>query len=126
MFFFERGEIMENETINHVLEVENTIAKIHEDAQIKIRKINYDKQEKVEQINNDLEQKVREFRLAKKEELEARLEKTKIENKESIKQISEEYEQTYYQKRDQMTDYIIKEVLNRYGSQYNEKASITF
>lgn len=116
MFFFERGENMANETIDHVLEVENTISKIRDDAQLKIRQINYDKQESIEQIKNDLSQELREFKSTKMNELDVRLESAKNENKQSVQAEAENYERMYDQKKDQMTDYIIKEVLKRYGS----------
>ncbi len=116
MFFFERGEIMGNETINHVLQVEETVAKIREDAQLKIRQINMEKQDKIDTINNNFEQELRAFKESKKHEFEERLLNTKKENKESIQQVAKDYEQAYNQKKDQMTDYIVKEVLKRYGS----------
>ena len=115
-FFFERGEIMGNETINHVLQVEETVAKIREDAQLKIRQINMEKQDKIDTINNNFEQELRAYKESKKHEFEERLLNTKKENKESIQQVAKDYEQAYNQKKDQMTDYIVKEVLKRYGS----------
>lgn len=107
---------MANETINHVLEVEKTVAKIRDDAQLKIRKINMDKLDKIEAIENNFNQELRAFKESKKHEFEAGLANKKDENKESIRQVAEEYEHVYTQNKDRMTDYIVKEVLKRYGS----------
>lgn len=116
MFFFERGEIMANETINHVLEIEKTVAKIRDDAQMKIRQINMDKQDKIDEIQDTFTQELRAFKESKKHEFEAGLIDNKDRNKESINQIATDYAHTYTQKKDQITDYIVKEVLKRYGS----------
>ena len=107
---------MANDTINHVLEVEKTVAKIRDDAQIKIRKINMDKLDKIEAIENNLKQEIRAFKELKKHEFEAGLINKQHENKESISQVAADYERVYTQKKDRMTDYIVKEVLKRYGS----------
>lgn len=125
MFFFERGEIMANETINHVLEIEKTVAKIRDDAQMKIRQINIDKQDKIDEIQDTFTQELRAFKESKKHEFEAGLIDNKDRNKESINQIATDYAHTYTQKKDQITDYIVKEVLKRYGSEHNEKDDIT-
>lgn len=107
---------MANETINHVLEVEKTVAKIRDDAQIKIRQINMGKQDKIDEIQDAFNQELRAFKESKKHEFEAGLTNKKNKNKESITQVAEDYEHAYNQKKDQMTDYIVKEVLKRYGS----------
>ena len=107
---------MANDTINHVLEVEKTVAKIRDDAQIKIRKINMDKLDKIEALENNLKQEIRAFKELKKHEFEAGLINKQHENKESISQVAADYERVYTQKKDRMTDYIVKEVLKRYGS----------
>lgn len=107
---------MANETINHVLEVEKTVAKIREDAQLKIRQINMDKQDKIDEIQDTFNEELRAFKESKKHEMKAGLMNKQNENKESIRRVAEDYDHAYNQKKDQMTDYIVKEVLKRYGS----------
>lgn len=107
---------MTNEAIEHVIEVEKTVAKIRKDAQQKIDVINQKKQEKIEKINEELKTEIQSFRELQQEQMQANLASKIEKNKESIADISKEYDQAYSLKKDKLMDYIVKEVLKRYDS----------
>lgn len=116
MFFFERGEIMANEAINHVVQVERTIAKIRQDAEDKIGQINLSKQEELDKICEELKREIKLFKLTQHEAFENDLKSNREANKQSIQSLADRYEDKYNEKREELSNYIVKEVLKRYGS----------
>ena len=115
-FFFERGESMANEAINHVVEVERTIAKIRQDAKEKMNELNNIKNEQLDKIEQELQNEIQAFKKMKKQALENQLARNVADNKQSIQTIAEEYNNNYAAKKEELSDYIVKEVLSRYGS----------
>lgn len=107
---------MANEAINHVVQVEQTIAKIRQEAEERIRQINLAKQDELDKIQEDLQQEVKSFKQAQKEAFENDLQNKIHENKQSIQSIAKSYEEKYNDKKEELNDYIVKEVLERYGS----------
>lgn len=107
---------MANEAINHVVEVERTIAKIRQDAKEKMNELNNIKNEQLDKIEQELQNEIQAFKKMKKQALENQLARNVTDNKQSIQTIAEEYNNNYAAKKEELSDYIVKEVLSRYGS----------
>ena len=116
MFFYERGEIMANEAINHVVQVERTIAKIRQDAEEKIQQINAAKQEEITRIEAEFQNELKAFKKQKEQEYKEDLNQKVEANKQSIRSVADSYNERHTLKQEELSNYIVKEVLNRYGS----------
>lgn len=107
---------MGNEAINHVMEVERTIAKIRKDAQGKLNQIKESKHVELDKIEQKLQNDIRDFKVMQRQNFESELSHTIQENKQSIKAVADDYSKSYNEKKEVLNDYIVREVLRRYGS----------
>lgn len=108
---------MTNRAISHVVEAEETIAKIRQNADEKRAVIEVTRDSKISQIKKDLDEAIKIFRKEQKQNFEEVL-ANKIENhKEEVKLEAKKYDYSYSQKQEAVSDYIVKEVLKRYGDE---------
>lgn len=107
---------MTREAINHVTEAENTVAKIRQNADEKIQAIETKKEEELQRINDELEAEIQSIEKSERQKFEKNLQKKIQANKKDVKNVADEYEVIYSQKKDELSDYIVKEVLRRYGN----------
>ncbi len=107
---------MTKEAIEHVAAAENTVAAIREEAREKIRQIKTKRDEKINQLNEELREELETFKTQERQRLEEKLQNKIKSNKEDVQRLAEAYEKTYTQKQSELTDYIVKEVLKRYGN----------
>lgn len=104
------------EAISHVTDAENTIAKIRRNADEKFQEIETKKAEELNRIANELEAEIQSFKEAERQRFEENLQSKIQRNKEDVQNVAAEYETAYAQKQDELSDYIVKEVLKRYGN----------
>lgn len=107
---------MTREAINHVTEAENTVAQIRQDAKDQIQAIERKKEEQIYEIKGSLETDIQSFKKEARQRFEGKLENRTQENKEDVKNVAEKYAAAYSRKQDELSDYIVKEVLKRYGN----------
>lgn len=107
---------MTKEAISHVTEAENTVAKIRQNADEKLQTIEAKKEEQLNQINDELEAEIESFKQTERKKFEENLNQHVQQNKENVKHVATEYQAAYSQKQDELSDYIVKEVLRRYGN----------
>ena len=106
---------MSREAIEHVTAAERTVAQIRQDANEKIRQIKSVRDEKINEINESLAFEIQSFKQNERLRYEEELENKIQHNKENVQQVAQEYEKSYSGKQGEISDYIVKEVLKRYG-----------
>lgn len=107
---------MTNKAIEHVKEAELTVGKVRQDAERRIREIQLDKEDKIDEINKNLESEIRAFKKEQRKKYEENLVSKVDNNKEKVKKEAEMYQSTYENKKDDLTSYVVGEVLKRYGN----------
>lgn len=107
---------MSREAIEHVTAAERTVAQIRQDANEKIRQIKSVRDEKINEINESLAFEIQSFKQNERLRYEEELENKIQNNKEAVRHVAQEYEKSYSGKQGEISDYIVKEVLKRYGN----------
>lgn len=107
---------MSREAIEHVTAAENTVAQIRQDANEKIRQIESVRDENINGINETLKAEIQSFKQNERQRFEEDLENKIQNNKENVRHVAQEYGKSYSDKQSEISDYIVKEVLKRYGN----------
>lgn len=107
---------MTNEAIGHVQEAENTVAQIRNNTKTKIEAIESKKQEEFDRLEEELEAEIQLFKRNERQKFEENLENKVQTSKEEVQNRAKEYEAAYAEKQNEISDYIVKEVLGRYGN----------
>lgn len=105
-----------NKAIEHVKETEATIDKIRQEAHEKINKINEEKEREMERIDEELKNNIRAFKIEQREQFEQKLKQRVSTRKNEVSDEANKYQKTYESKKDELSSYIVREVLKRYGS----------
>lgn len=104
------------EAIEHVTEAENTVAKIRQDANEKLKEVEKLRDEEINKINDELQAEIQNFKKVERQKFEEKLENKIQTNKKNVGRTAEEYAKIYSEKQSELSDYIVKEVLDRYGN----------
>lgn len=107
---------MSREAIEHVTAAEKTVAQIRQDANEKIRHMESLRDENINEINEKLEVEIQSFKTNERLRFEEELENKIQNNKANVRQVAQEFEKSYLSKQGEISDYIVKEVLKRYGN----------
>lgn len=116
VFFLERGEMMTNKAISHVVEAEETVARIRENAAKKQAEIEAERDSRISQIEQQRDEAIKTFKKEENKKYEEALTNKIEEYKLEIENEAQRYEASYNQKQKEITDYIVREVLKRYGN----------
>lgn len=106
---------MTKEAVIHVQEAESTVAKIRENANGNIRAIESKKEKQIQKINQDVQDELQTFKIEQRQKFEEQLVNTRNRNKKLVMDAAEKYQTSYEKNQEELSDYIVREVLRRYG-----------